>query len=895
MLAVALVAGEEPFPFPDMAPSVGALLAEHYYDPGRFHPRLMVERALRAVEQAEIGIEATWADGVILLDVQGECSRVPAPDPAGLAEAMRLIEAVRGEIERADFTPQHRRDLAYALVNGALRSLDPHTVLMPPENAADFGEDIQGQFFGIGAYLNQEEGQIEIQRVMPGLPAERAGIEDGDAILAIDGEKTAGLALDQAVRRIKGPKGTTVTLLLERKGAPRPLAIPVVRDLVKMITMRQLRQDGVGYIRMDEFNANTARDLFEAINGLQAPGPLKALVLDLRFNGGGLLDQAKTIGSFFLDPGKEVVSTVGANGKGDPTVNRARPLVTAPIVVLVSPGTASAAEIISGALQVNDRALVAGEPSYGKGSVQNVRDLRDGSRLKLTIQEYLLPGRVSIQDVGINPDLLLRRRAVREDGSVDLVDYTWQREGDSEFALENKRSYQHPTSLELRWLEPWQTRDERRAFSTAARDFRLDHEAQLAVDLLIDAAKAQDWDGAAQAAAKAGTLRQFLVERLAAPVAARAEAESARLAAALAKAPTPVAWGPAEAPAAGSLVLTWLGPAEVAAGSDAALRFAVENTAEREVGRLYAIVRADRRSPLWEDEVAVGAVPAKGRIESALRFAVPPRLPAGEERFALELHADGLADPVATVEVVLKVAAQPAPHLALAVHLSEPGGDGRLDPDEPGELVIQVRNDGAVPVGKALLWIHKDEDDRSPYVNLGASRLPIDVAVAPGAGETVRVPLDVRKELKRGSRAVLFPGGPVRINLNAHEVFPDGIDGVFRSQISVPLSVPVGEPMPDRELRQPLVALVGTVPDGDGRVRLRVAISDDNLRFVALFVGEDKIDLQPARALGSDKPGSFAYDPRIALKPGLNEVRILATDEDRISGGLALRLWGPQP
>ncbi|MDW8186401.1 MAG: S41 family peptidase, partial [Anaerolineae bacterium] len=232
---------------------------------------------------------------------------------------------------------------------------------------------------------------------------------------------------------------------------------------------------------------NAAHDLFNALRELERGGPLKALVLDLRFNGGGLLDQAKLVGQFFLGRGQEVVRTTTIDGRQEVFVCKGRRVVTVPLVVITSPGTASAAEIVSGALQLNERAVIVGETTFGKGSVQHIRELRDGSRLKLTIQEYLLPGGVSIQDVGVAPDIRLSRHALRENGSVDLRDPQPERERDHEFALQGRRSYAREPIAELAWLDPWLDREARRAHLISARNFRPDRQAQLVIDLLREA------------------------------------------------------------------------------------------------------------------------------------------------------------------------------------------------------------------------------------------------------------------------------------------------------------------------------------------------------------------------------------------------------------------------
>ena len=896
-----LTAGEspDPLPFPDMAPSVGAVLAQHYYDTARFRPRLMVERALRQLERSEIGIDTVWADGRIVLNLRGKRSSVPAPEPADLAAAMRLIEAVRVAVEGGfDAKADRLRELAYSQVNGALTTLDPHTVLWPPEAAREWSEDnIQGQFYGIGAFLNQEEGLISIQRVMPGLPAERAGVEDGDVILAVDGEKTAGLTLDQAVRRIKGPKGTTVNLTLERKAAKAAIDLPIVRDLVKVITIRQHRDGPVGYVRMDDFNANTAHDLFVALREIERDGPVQALVLDLRFNGGGLLDQAKLIGGFFLARGPAVVRTTTVDGKEDVTINRARRFVTAPMVVLTSPGTASAAEIVSGALQLNERAVIAGEASFGKGSVQNIRELRDGSRLKLTIQEYLLPGGASIQDVGVSPDLLLVRHGVREDGTVDLRDMSTERERDNEFALGNHKNYDRQPVAELAWLDPWLDREARRVHTISAREFRPDRQSQVVIDLLKSACAAEDWAAASDKALADEKLRPFLLERLAAPLAARAEVEAAALAAALGRLPKPVVWGPGGTPPAGTLALTWTGPQSVTAGETVALSVQVANSGTAEAGRLFAIIRADPLSPFWEEEFVVGAVPAGGSATGLLHFHIPPRLLAGEERFTVELHQDGGKQALASCPVSLRIVPRPAPHLGLAWKVVEDSGDGRLAPEEHADLVVEVFNQGDGPLESGAVWVEKDND---PFVSLGASRLKIDAPIAPGASRSLSFPLTVRKEVKRAGQPVPLTADRIKLNVAAVEVLPDGVDARFRASVRAGIEIPIGQPLKARRLVLPAIT-VGEAQVEGARARLAFSIADvaDDptvapLDLVALFQGDDKIDLQVASALdGPDAQGRWSYSPRVTLAPGLNLLRLLVRDSDGVVSDRAVRLWGP--
>ena len=876
LLSVVLVGAEDPQPFPDMAPTVGTLLQRNYYDHARFQPRLMVERALRSLSAAEITIQARWAEGVITLRHEDDQRRIQAPVPKTLDEAMQLIEAVRGEIDRTPLPATRKRDLAYAMLNGALATLDPHTVLMPPEPARNFSEDVAGEFFGIGAYLAQDEGVITIERVMPGLPAERAGVEDGDVILGVDGERTAGLSLDQAVRRIKGPKGTTVSLTLHRKGLDQPVVIPVVRDLVQVVTMRAWRRDNIGYVRMDEFNANTARDLASSILELKQGGPLAGFVLDLRYNPGGLLDQAKLICDFFLPPGKEIVRTVTVDGDPHIALSSRQTILDVPMLVLTSGGSASAAEILSGCLQRNDRAAVIGTTTFGKGSVQTVRPLRDNSRLKLTIQEYQLPGGVSIQDVGVTPDIRLVRHTVTKDQDVDLLPFSSRREHDEEFALANRKAYAHQSTTTLGWLARYQTKDENKRHGIASRAFTPDQEALLAIDLLASAAAQQGFAEAGQAAVRNGNGRRFLLDRLAEPLRTRAAAESAALSEALAKAPHPVTWGPEGA--VPGLQAAFAGPVEVQAGEQVDLRFTISNPSERDAGRIFGVVEADQSSPLWEDELVVGVVPARGTVDARLSFRVPPRLYAGEERFTLVLRQDGVEAPLARLPVSLSVRSQERPHFAITWSLAP----AVLKPGEPAALSLQINNDGRGPSAPLRLRVFKSDD---PFVQLGETQLPLPGGLAAGvAAPAVSVPITVAEQV----RGQAFNAHEIRLQLSLAEDFDEEssrIDGRFRSYLSTTLTIPVGQTIASHSLRPPHLAAKAVRVEGS-KARLSLRLDDDNPRWLSVFRDEDKVDLRPVT-------GSGDVEVEVPLDPGINTVRVVAVDADNLEQVLPLRVWGP--
>ena len=298
-----------------------------------------------------------------------------------------------------------------AAIQGMMRSLDPHSALLPPDALKELQIDTQGEFTGIGIHVTMRNNLVTVISPIEGTPAYRAGVKAGDKIVKVDGTPTEDLR--DAVKRMRGPKGTTVVITIFRKGEPDPLEFSLVRDVIPIYSVKaDLLKPGYGYVWITNFRENTTSDLIEALEAMeQSESALKGLVLDLRDNPGGILNQAINVTDIFLDNG-EILSIKGREGQHTKVfkahandVNREYP-----IVVLINGGSASASEIVAGALQDHKRALILGTTSFGKGSVQTVESLRDGYGLKFTIARYYTPSGRSIQAKGVEPDVEVQLR-----------------------------------------------------------------------------------------------------------------------------------------------------------------------------------------------------------------------------------------------------------------------------------------------------------------------------------------------------------------------------------------------------------------------------------------------------------------------------------------------------
>ena len=298
--------------------------------------------------------------------------------------------------------------LIYGAIKGMLKELDPHTNFMPPDMFKEFENETSGEFGGLGIEISVQNGILTIISPIEDTPAFKAGIKAGDRVVAIDSKSTKGLSLVEASQYLRGKKGTRVVLRVIRDGSDDPIDIPIVRGNVKIRSVKYTNlEDGFAYVKITSFIENTVSDLEKIINEhISKNKKVEGLLIDLRKNPGGLLDQAIKMSDLFLKDGV-IVSTVGRNQKEkDITVATKKGKHTGfPIIILVDQYSASASEIVSGALQDNKRALIVGEKTFGKGSVQSIVKLQDGSGLKLTVARYYTPSGISIQAEGITPDI----------------------------------------------------------------------------------------------------------------------------------------------------------------------------------------------------------------------------------------------------------------------------------------------------------------------------------------------------------------------------------------------------------------------------------------------------------------------------------------------------------
>jgi carboxyl-terminal processing protease len=372
--------------------------------------------------------------GVALsLNFSAIADREPEPLPI---EDLRAFTEIFGKIKSDYVEPVEDKKLITEAINGMLAGLDPHSSYLDPEAFKELQVGTQGEFGGLGIEVGMEDGFVKVVSPIEDTPAFKAGVKAGDLIIKLDDTPVKGMTLNDAVKKMRGKPGTKIILTIIRKGEAKPLTVSIVRAVIKIKSVKyKLVEPGYGYVRVTQFQEHSGENLVAALKDLdsQNKGALKGLVLDLRNDPGGLLNTAVAVAGSFLKSGELVVYTDGRTEdakmrltntrenylrmgesdylKGLPAWTR-----TVPMVVLVNGGSASASEIVAGALQDHKRALIVGTQSFGKGSVQTILPLNNGTAIKLTTARYYTPGGRSIQAKGITPDIVV------EEGTVTAAD-----------------------------------------------------------------------------------------------------------------------------------------------------------------------------------------------------------------------------------------------------------------------------------------------------------------------------------------------------------------------------------------------------------------------------------------------------------------------------------------
>jgi carboxyl-terminal processing protease len=324
-------------------------------------------------------------------------------------EELKTFSEVLTQIQKHYVEDVKVKDLVQGAIRGMLSTLDPHSAYMTPDMYKEIQVETKGEFGGVGIQIGIKENRLAVIAPIEGTPAQKAGIRAGDYITKVNDEITKDLTLMEAVQRMRGPKGSKVNLTIQRDGVNDPMVFTLVRDIIRIESVRSKAiENTISYVRMTQFQESTAKDLAKAMKQFRDQKH-QSLILDLRNNPGGLLTSAVEVSEQFVGPGKLIVAIKSRDGRKDEYVSRAKEQPDDyPMIILVNEGSASASEIVAGALQDWGRAVIVGTQTFGKGSVQTILPLADGSGLRLTTAKYYTPKGRSIQSTGITPDIVVK-------------------------------------------------------------------------------------------------------------------------------------------------------------------------------------------------------------------------------------------------------------------------------------------------------------------------------------------------------------------------------------------------------------------------------------------------------------------------------------------------------
>ena len=347
---------------------------------------------------------------VIFLNLSSQNAFSQKKDP--LYEKLDLFGDILETINKEYFKQINEGEVIDGAINGMLQSLDPYSSYMSPKTFKSMNTETKGEFGGLGIEVTMESGLVKVISPIDDTPADKAGIKSGDYIIKLDNKQVKGLTLDEAVNTMRGKSGTAITLTIRRIDVDEPIIVKLVREIIKTKSVVSEVKDNVGYLRLRSFNEKSGDELIEKIREINRnKSNITGYILDLRNNPGGLLSQAIKISDAFLESG-EIVSTKGRDPKDIKVYNSKKgdEISGKPLIVLINKGSASASEIVAGALKDHKRAIIIGEKSFGKGSVQSIMPLSNGGGLRLTTAKYYLPSGETIEEIGVQPDIKIEQQ-----------------------------------------------------------------------------------------------------------------------------------------------------------------------------------------------------------------------------------------------------------------------------------------------------------------------------------------------------------------------------------------------------------------------------------------------------------------------------------------------------
>lgn len=838
-------------------------VARDYLDPQRIEPQKMYTAALDQVQRLVPEVLITYPKARASLVTVGVATKQFRTGAiSSLGDLRRALTGILTFIDEHYTGTIEKPDIEYAAIEGMLAELDPHSAFLSPKVYREFRVGTRGEFGGLGIVISIKDGNLTVISPLEGTPAWRAGIKARDEIIQIGDESTINMSLTDAVNKLRGKVGTKVSIVVRRPGRPAPFGVTLTRARINIDSVQHtmIRESGknIGYIKLKSFQGNTDEDFAKALADLAATAPLDGLILDMRNNPGGLLSQAIDIADHFLGKGI-IVKTVGARGQVMDLEN-ARPLDLQsdyPLIVLINEGSASASEIVAGALMKNNRALTMGHRSFGKGTVQTIFEIGNDSAVKLTIAEYLPAGTMSIQSVGVTPDIELVLTTVSRE-KMDLIDDVVTTESDLEKHLGTNKDKLPKAPHRIRFFEPYEKED---LEALRAREYikkpevEKDFAVKLAAKLL---------------ATVSSSSRSKMLKQADVPLAtARAEQQGvikehlARLGIDWSRAPEnhttsllKVAYNLRKANAVVS---------RAHAGSKVEIELTATNIGDAPYSQLVAVGQS--KSVLLKNREFVFGKLLPGQTRSwRVPIEIPQAMPTQDLTMEVSFHEKHGNVPQ-SVNAIIPITGAPSPRFAFTYRLRGTSARTNLANGRDLHLVVTATNLGKGASSKETVMTLANKSGKKVFIRKGRAVLG---ALAPGAK---------RSSTFVFSTASSFDEPQMKLELSILDpktltVLTKEFTVAARGGMLTPASNTLHQP-PEiilgnftRATDAPEMTLSGTIKDTDA------------IRDYYIFVGNKKVAYAP----NADGSALMPLNAKLPLEEGNNTVAIAARDRYDLTG-----------
>lgn len=683
---------------------------EHYVDQQSIEPKKMLISGLSRMEQVVDRVLVDFPKGEdsskFYVQIADEKLSFDMNRIESLSDVLKVLQKSFNSVAPHLSTDDPKIiDVEYEVLNRMLKTLDDHSGIITPRVYKEFVIETEGSFGGLGIVIAIRDGELTVISPIEGTPADLAGIKPNDKIVQIENESTVNMPFLEAVSKLRGSKGTPVTISVNRKGFSKPKEFKIVRDTIRIEGVEVFKLDnGIHYVRIRDFQKNTLKTVIENLNDDSRAS--KGMILDLRGNPGGLLNQAEKVSDFFLSSGL-IVTTKSGDSSTDYKAKNKNPEYKGSVVVLVDSGSASASEIVAGALKNNERAIIVGERTFGKGSVQQIFHLDDGSALKLTVAQYLTPGDGSIQDVGVTPDVVLNPSIISEElilFNSSSGDYFYEQK---DKAGEGRPETEKP-AYSIRYLEEEKTDDEKESVPEEALS-REKKKGGLETDFYVLLAKRI-------LLSSSGTSRKDALGQIQSEISKVSKDEERK---AIDK------WRDLGVDWSLEQTSTKIPPLSVkvipkapegTAGEVIELKVEVENSGSEPIYRLLATTSSEN-AIFTGKELVFGKLDPGQKRSWNVKFDIPKWVLTRRDEITLEFQ-DGNDSKIKDFQFNAQILSLPRPLYAFNYEIVDDGrhgsignGNGVADPDETIVLLVKVKNIGEGASEKATLTLKNDSGD----------------------------------------------------------------------------------------------------------------------------------------------------------------------------------------